>query len=84
MLNASKTCPYICGGSQEGGGGKGGGGTVQDPTNRRLSCVARVQLEGSPNKICAFKYYLQATTNTEICGPIAYNEQGAPNGLHNE
>src|SRR5258706_4894027 len=33
MLNASKTCPWKCGGGQAGGGGSGGGGEVQHETN---------------------------------------------------
>src|SRR5258706_16338499 len=36
MLNALKTCPWKCGGSQGGGSRSGGGSVVQDATNTGL------------------------------------------------
>src|SRR5258708_39255436 len=41
MQNASKTCPWKCGGGQGGGGGSGGGGVIQDATNTGLLFLLR-------------------------------------------
>ena len=39
MLNAPKTCPWKCDGSQASGGRAGSGSVVQDTTNMGAACI---------------------------------------------
>jgi len=62
MLNASKTCPWKCGGGQAGSGGSGGGGEVQHATS---TGALRVGLwdELHSKEVSVFLNYLHSTAN---------------------